>query len=188
MSFLQFNCTKYPSSPLDKTPPSTLFDNTSASNYFSTPSLRASSLPTILSTTSTPIYNRFKELDKISYDISTLSLTSTSEMDIEASSLKSYKNLFADADSPCLIGVMSENQNIKMSISNVLRSASSVGETTCRLNGDLFPCMPKRADTFNGVSSKENNISFNFNELSKARMHNISTSNFFKISSNYSEL
>ncbi len=178
MSFLQSNCTKYPSSPVNKTP-SPITKTTQKSVVCSTPSSATiSSLARTVSTTSTPINCRIEALNINDSGLCASSLISTSTTNIDTSSLASYDTLFTEADINCLVEALSQNQNEKLTLSHLMRSASSAGETSSRTNPDIYhTSVPKRAETFNGASSsKETNISLNINEISKTRSHKVSTS------------
>ena len=174
MSFLQFNCTKYPSSPLNKYPSSPIVKNAIKSSICSTPS----SSGTTASMSSTPITNRIDAFSIDDSGICASSLISTSNTNIDTSSLASYDTLFTEADINCLVEALSQNQNERMTLSNLMRSASSAGETASRSNQEIYhTSIPKRAETFNGASAaKENNISMNINEISKSRNHKVSSS------------
>jgi hypothetical protein len=47
-----------------------------------------------------------------------------------------------------------------------MRSASSAGETMTRANHDPHTSIPKRAETFNGASSKDLNLLLSINGIS----------------------
>ena len=178
MSFLQSNCTKYPSSPVNKTP-SPFTKTTQKPIICSTPSsATASLLARTVSTTSTPISSRIEALSINDSGLCASSLISTSTTNIDTTSLASYDTLFTEADINCLVEALSQNQNERLTLSHLMRSASSAGESSSRVNPDVYhTSVPKRAETFNGASSsKETNISLNINEISKTRAHKVSTS------------
>ena len=168
MSFLQYNCTKYPSSPTSKAP-SPIVKNLLKPKLCSTPST-ISSLSAVNQTVAATTPNGIDTLNINDSGLCTSSLISTSTTNIENNSLSSYDTLFTEADINSLVEALSQNQNERITLSHLMRSASSAGETASRSNQDTHTSMPKRAETFNGASSKETNISLSINGKQKKRI------------------
>ncbi len=153
MSFIQYNCNKYPSSPSSKTPSPVIKNTIKNTNVCSTPTGLTSTPVTSLITNGIEALNLSD-----SSGLCTSSLISTSLTNIE-----NCDTPFTDADIDCLVEALGQNQNERITLNHLMRSASSAGETATRSNQDIHASMPKRAETFNGASSKEMNISMNIN-------------------------